>query len=118
MERYGRSDKHRDINSDIATGADDLEAAADYIAQARGVEAFLVYGISSGALRAALFAQRHPERVRRLALDAFVWTSKGSPTLADRGSGARVPEPEPAPDRPGLRAQHLHPRPPGRPTTT
>src|SRR5207342_1331467 len=24
MEGYGRSDKHRDINSDIATGADDL----------------------------------------------------------------------------------------------
>jgi pimeloyl-ACP methyl ester carboxylesterase len=42
------------------------------------------YGISSGALRAALFAQRHPERVARLALDAFVWTGEGSPTLAER----------------------------------
>jgi pimeloyl-ACP methyl ester carboxylesterase len=90
MEGYGRSDKHRDINSDIATGADDLEAATDYIIQARGVETFLVYGISSGALRAALFAQRHPERVRRLALDAFVWTGKGSPTLAERRK--RLPE--------------------------
>src|SRR5262245_62163361 len=90
MEGYGRSDKHRDINSDIATGADDLEAATDYIKQARGVETLLVYGISSGALRAALFAQRHPERVRRLALDAFVWTEKGSPTLAERRK--RLPE--------------------------
>jgi pimeloyl-ACP methyl ester carboxylesterase len=90
MEGYGRSDKHRDINSDIATGADDVAAAADYIAKTRGVEAFLVYGISSGALRAALFAQRHPARVRRLALDAFVWTGKGSPTLADRRQ--RLPE--------------------------
>src|SRR6185503_3852778 len=43
-----------------------------------------VYGISSGALRAALFAQRHPDRIARLALDAFVWTGKGSPTLAER----------------------------------
>jgi pimeloyl-ACP methyl ester carboxylesterase len=90
MEGYGRSDKHRDINADIATGADDLEAAVEYIRQTRGVEAVLVYGISSGALRAALFAQRHPERVRRLALDAFVWTGAGSPTLAERKK--RLPE--------------------------
>jgi pimeloyl-ACP methyl ester carboxylesterase len=84
MEGYGRSDKHRDINSDIATGADDLAAATDYVTKTRGVDAFLVYGISSGALRAALFAERHPDRVRRLALDAFVWTGEGSPTLAER----------------------------------
>ncbi|HSE94840.1 MAG TPA: alpha/beta fold hydrolase [Methylomirabilota bacterium] len=84
MEGYGRSDKHRDINSDIATGADDLAVATDYITKTRGVDAFLVYGISSGALRAALFAERHPDRVRRLALDAFVWTGEGSPTLAER----------------------------------
>src|SRR5215470_2176471 len=90
MEGYGRSDKQRAINSDIVTGADDLEAATDYIMRAKGVDGFLVYGISSGALRAALFAQRHPERVRRLALDAFVWTGQGSPTLADRRK--RLPE--------------------------
>jgi pimeloyl-ACP methyl ester carboxylesterase len=84
MEGYGRSDKQRDINFDIATGADDLEAATDYIARTRGVESLLVYGVSSGALRAALFAQRHPARVRRLALDAFVWTGEGSPTLVER----------------------------------
>ena len=84
MEGYGRSDKRRDITCDIANGADDLEAATDTIAAKRGVRAFLVYGISSGALRAALFAQRHPERVARLALDAFVWTGAGSPTLEQR----------------------------------
>jgi pimeloyl-ACP methyl ester carboxylesterase len=84
MEGYGRSDKHRDITCDIANGADDLAAATDYIAARRGVTSFLVYGISSGALRAALFAQRHPQRVARLALDAFVWTGVGSPTLEQR----------------------------------
>ena len=56
MEGYGRSDKHRDLNFDIANGADDLAAASDYIMKTRGVKQFLVYGISSGALRAALFA--------------------------------------------------------------
>jgi pimeloyl-ACP methyl ester carboxylesterase len=84
MEGYGRSDKTRDINCDIANGADDTAAASDYIMQTRGVKNFLVYGISSGALRAAMFAQRHPERVARLALDAFVWTGEGSPTLEER----------------------------------
>ena len=84
MEGYGRSDKTRDIFCDIANGADDLAAATDYIARARGIRAFMAYGISSGALRAALFAQRHPDRVARLALDAFVWTGEGAPTLEQR----------------------------------
>jgi len=84
MEGYGRSDKNRDITCDIANGADDLAAATDYISRTRGVQSFFVYGISSGALRAALFAQRHPDRVARLALDAFVWTGEGSPTLEQR----------------------------------
>jgi len=84
MEGYGRSDKKRDINCDIANGADDLEVATDYIMKAAKVKQFLVYGISSGALRAAMFAQRQPSRVQRLALDAFVWTGEGSPTLAER----------------------------------
>ena len=84
MEGYGRSDKSRDIYFDISNGADDLKAATDYIMGLRGTRQFHVYGISSGALRAALFAQRNPERVARLALDAFVWTGEGAPTLEER----------------------------------
>ena len=84
MEGYGRSDKSRDIYCDIANGADDLAAATDYIASTRGIRDFMAYGISSGALRAALFAERHPERIARLALDAFVWTGEGAPTLEQR----------------------------------
>ena len=90
MEGYGRSDKSRDIPCDIANGADDLAAATDYIRRARGVERMMTYGISSGALRAALFAERHPGRVARLALDAFVWTGEGAPTLEERRK--RLPE--------------------------
>jgi pimeloyl-ACP methyl ester carboxylesterase len=84
MEGYGRSTKTRDNFCDIANGADDLAAATDYIEKTRRPGPLLVYGISSGALRAAMFAERHPERVQRLALDAFVWTGEGSPTLAER----------------------------------
>ena len=84
MEGYGKSTKTRDNNAPISYGADDCFAAATYIQKLRGNTPLLVYGISSGALRAALFAQRHPEMVKRLALDAHVWTGEGSPTLADR----------------------------------
>jgi pimeloyl-ACP methyl ester carboxylesterase len=84
MEGYGRSTKDRDNNAPIAQGADDCLAAATYIRNLRGKRPLLVYGISSGALRAALFAQRHPQLVGRLALDAMVWTGAGSPTLAER----------------------------------
>jgi pimeloyl-ACP methyl ester carboxylesterase len=84
MEGYGRSTKDRDNNARIAQGADDCFAAATYIQKLRGKRPLLVYGISSGALRAALFAERHPDLVSRLALDAMVWTGEGSPTLAER----------------------------------
>jgi pimeloyl-ACP methyl ester carboxylesterase len=84
MEGYGRSTKDRDNNAPISQGADDCYAAAQYIQKLRGGRPFLVYGISSGALRAAMFAERHPELVARLALDAMVWTGEGSPTLEQR----------------------------------
>ena len=83
-EGYGRSDKHRPINSDISNGADDLAAGSEYILKQSGAKKLLMYGISSGALKAALFTQRHPERVAKIALDAFVWTGEGSPTLEQR----------------------------------
>jgi pimeloyl-ACP methyl ester carboxylesterase len=83
-EGYGRSTKDRPQNNDISNGADDLAAGTEYVMQATGSPKMHMYGISSGALKAGLFAQRHPQRVARLALDAFVWTGAGSPTLAER----------------------------------
>ena len=82
-EGYGRSDKSRPVNADVSCGADDLAAASTYIMKETG-DKLLVYGESSGGLRAALHAQRNPEQVRRLALDALVWTGEGSTTLAER----------------------------------
>ena len=84
MEGYGRSSKDRDSHFMISDGADDLKAACDYIRETRGTDKVHLYGISSGALRAALFAQRNPGMVDRLALDAMVWTGEGSATLENR----------------------------------
>ena len=89
-EGYGSSDKSRPINCDIANGADDIAAASAYIQSHTGAKKLLLYGISSGALKAGVFTQRHPERVARLALDAMVWTGEGSPTLEQRRK--RLPE--------------------------
>jgi pimeloyl-ACP methyl ester carboxylesterase len=102
MQGYGRSTKDRSHNSDIATGASDCAAAAAYIASVSEDPRLLVYGISSGALRAALFAQTHPDRVKRLALDAFVYTGRGSPTLKERAK--KLPQFLSSPTRPIDRA--------------
>ena len=83
-EGYGRSDKHRDINFGVENGAQDIVAATDYILANDQIQQLMMYGISSGSLKAAMFTQWHPERVSRLALDAFVWTGEGSPTLVER----------------------------------
>lgn len=85
-EGYGRS-TFTDGNADIACGVEDLKAATAKIATVTGARSFHVYGMSSGALRAAAFAQSQPDRVARLALDAFVWTGEGSPTLTKRREG-------------------------------
>lgn len=85
-EGYGRSSRTASF-SDIPSGADDLELAANVIERETGVAKAAYYGQSSGSLRAALFAQRRPDRVERLVLDAFVWTGEGSRTLAKRKEG-------------------------------
>jgi alpha-beta hydrolase superfamily lysophospholipase len=82
-EGYGHSQKTSG-NSDVQSGADDLKAAMAVVEKAGSAPRLAFFGQSSGALRAALFAEQHPEHVEKLALDAFVWTGKGSPTLAAR----------------------------------
>jgi pimeloyl-ACP methyl ester carboxylesterase len=82
-EGYGRSDKTGG-NSDISSGADDLEAAMALVHTETGQSKASMYGGSSGALRAALYAQRNPARVARLIASALVYTGAGSPTLEKR----------------------------------
>ena len=85
-EGYGKS-SITSSNADIAAGVADLAAALPVMLEQSQAERALVYGMSSGALRAAAFAAAYPHLVQRLALDAFVWTGEGSPTLAKRKEG-------------------------------
>ena len=82
-EGYGHSDRSSSY-SDIASGVDDLKAAMAVVSQVTGMSSAAFFGQSSGALRAARFANVYPEHVSQLMLDAFVWTGVGSPTLANR----------------------------------
>jgi alpha-beta hydrolase superfamily lysophospholipase len=82
-EGYGRSDRTQS-HSDISSGADDLAVAMAIVERETGQKSVRMYGGSSGALRAALYAQRNPGRVERLMVSALVYTGAGSPTLAKR----------------------------------
>ena len=82
-EGYGHSQKTAG-NSDIQSGVEDLKAAMAVVETAGGSAKLAFFGQSSGALRAARFANQHPDHVEKLALDAFVWTGKDAPTLVQR----------------------------------
>ena len=83
FEGYGKSTVTSG-NSDIASGVADLKSAVPVVARETGAERFHFMGESSGAIRAAAYAEAAPERVERLVLEAFTYTGKGSPTLAKR----------------------------------
>jgi pimeloyl-ACP methyl ester carboxylesterase len=82
-ENYGRSTRTSG-NSDIQSGANDILAALEVVRAETGVGECSIFGESSGALRAALFAKQHPERVSNLILSAYTYTGEGSPTLSKR----------------------------------
>ena len=69
---YGRSGSSGN-SSDIASGVEDLKAAMPVVMKETGQQKAHFYGTSSGAIRAAAFAQAEPERVGRLVLCAFTY---------------------------------------------
>lgn len=88
-EGYGHSDRTSGL-SDVQSGVDDLTAAMTVVQKVTGQSKAALFGQSSGALRAARFANAHPQSVDKLVIDAFVWTGKDAPTLAQRAK--RLPE--------------------------
>lgn len=83
-EGYGRSGWRDGVFSYVKEGVEDLKATMEIVTAETGARSVLMYGGSSGALRAACFAAACPGQVSRLALAAMVYTGKGSPTLKDR----------------------------------
>jgi pimeloyl-ACP methyl ester carboxylesterase len=82
-EGYGFSSRSSG-NSDIKSGVEDLKLAAAVVAKETGQTKVHYFGTSSGAIRAAAYAQAQPDRTDRLVLSAFTYKGDGSPTLTDR----------------------------------
>ena len=82
-ENYGKSGRTSG-NSDIASGVEDLKAAAEVVTRETGQTKFHFVGESSGALRAGAYAMAAPDRINRLVFAAFTYKGDGSPTLTKR----------------------------------
>ena len=82
-ENYGRSSQ-TESNSNIASGAEDIKAGLEVISRETGQQKVHLFGESSGALRAGLYATLQPDRVDRLVVGAFTYKGENSPTLTER----------------------------------
>jgi alpha-beta hydrolase superfamily lysophospholipase len=82
-EGYGRSSRTSG-NSDIASGVEDLKAAMEVVARETGRGKIHLFGESSGAIRAAAFAQSEPQRVDKLILAAFTYKGSGAAEIERR----------------------------------
>jgi pimeloyl-ACP methyl ester carboxylesterase len=82
-EGYGFSDR-TDGNSGILSGVEDLKAALPLIEEKTGRKSVLLFGESSGAIRAGALAAAVPDRVDRLILHAFTYTGENAPEIDRR----------------------------------
>src|SRR3974390_3061853 len=80
---YGRSGSSGN-SSDIASGVEDLKSAMPAVIKEPGQAKAHFFGTSSGAIRAAAFAQAQPNHVGRLVLSAFTYKGNGAAEIERR----------------------------------
>ena len=83
FDGYGSSGSSGN-SSDIASGVEDLKAAIPVVMQETGQQKVHFFGTSSGAIRAAAYAQAQPERVDRLIVSAFTYKGGGAAEIERR----------------------------------
>src|ERR1700692_3630292 len=83
FEGYGKS-AIGPGNSDIASGVEDIKAAAEVILRETGQKRFHLYGEAGGALRGGAYAMAQADGGDRIAFISFTWTGQGSSTLSKR----------------------------------
>ena len=88
-ENYGFSAR-TNSNSDINSGVADLEAALPLVEKTTGQSSVMMFGESSGAIRAGVLAAKQPGRISRLVLHAFTYTGKDAPEIERRRKQAET----------------------------
>jgi alpha-beta hydrolase superfamily lysophospholipase len=82
-EGYGFSDR-TDSNSGIMVGVEDLKAAMPLVLEKTGRKSVLLFGESSGAIKAGAYANAEPGKVERLMLHALTYTGMDAPEMNRR----------------------------------
>ena len=82
-EGYGFS-AHTENYVGIQSGVEDLKTALPLIENVTGKRSVMMFGESSGAIRAGAFANAEPDRVERLILHAFTYTGENAPEIERR----------------------------------
>jgi pimeloyl-ACP methyl ester carboxylesterase len=86
-EGYGRSSR-TGSHAGIMVGVEDLKAALPVVERVTGERSIMMFGASSGAIRAAAFAAAEPARVERLILNAYTHTGENAPEIDRRRAQA------------------------------
>jgi pimeloyl-ACP methyl ester carboxylesterase len=86
-EGYGFSSR-TDSHAGIMVGVEDLKASLPVVQRVTGQASVMMYGASSGAIRAAAFAVAEPNRVERLILNAYTHTGENAPEIDRRRAQA------------------------------
>jgi pimeloyl-ACP methyl ester carboxylesterase len=86
-EGYGFSSR-TGSHAGILVGVEDLKAALPVVERTTGQRSVMMFGSSSGAIRAAAFAVAEPARVERLVLNAYTHTGENAPEIDRRRAQA------------------------------
>lgn len=82
-EGYGYSDR-TDSNSGVMVGVADLQAAMPLVLEKSGQKSILLFGESSGAIKAGAYTNAEPDKVDRLMMHAHTHHGKHAPEMERR----------------------------------
>jgi alpha-beta hydrolase superfamily lysophospholipase len=82
-EGYGFSDR-TDSNSGIMVGVADLQAGMPLVLEKSGQKSILLFGESSGAIKAGAYTNAEPDKVDRLMMHAHTHHGKHAPEMERR----------------------------------